>query len=162
MTNQMIGVMRYRHPDAYAYLKGSPDYPEIQGTVRFYEYLEGALVCAEVAGLPMKQRTEERCSGDFFGFHLHEGGTCSGNEQDPFADAGMHYNPRQCEHPGHAGDFPVLLGNRGYAWMAFYTDRFRPAEILGRTVVIHREADDFRSQPAGAAGTKIACGVVQS
>jgi Cu-Zn family superoxide dismutase len=41
------------------------------------------------------------------------------------------------------------------------TDRFTLPEVIGRTLVIHSGADDFRSQPAGNAGTKIACGVIR-
>ena len=48
----------------------------------------------------------------------------------------------------------------GRAYLAVRTDRFRVQEIIGRTVVIHSDPDDFRSQPAGNAGTKIACGVI--
>lgn len=45
--------------------------------------------------------------------------------------------------------------------MAVKTDRFRVEEIIGRTVVIHSGADDFKSQPSGNAGEKIACGVIR-
>lgn len=59
------------------------------------------------------------------------------------------------------GDLPPLLANRGgYAMMIFYTDRFRPREILGRTLVIHDMPDDFRTQPSGNSGMKIACGLI--
>lgn len=167
MTEQAIGILRYRQPDAYAKIKGSPAYPGIQGMVWFYEFLEGTLVCVEAAGLPVEWRTERKegadagnCHGAMFGFHLHEGDACSGTVSDPFANAKGHFNPGRCEHPDHTGDFPVLMGNRGYVWMAFYTDRFRPSQIRGRTVIIHEMSDDYRTQPAGDSGVRIACGVV--
>jgi len=49
---------------------------------------------------------------------------------------------------------------QGCAHLSVRTDHFRVQDILGRTVVIHSHPDDFRTQPAGNAGTKIACGVV--
>lgn len=45
--------------------------------------------------------------------------------------------------------------------MAVLTNRFRAAEAIGRTVVIHSRRDDFTSQPAGDSGRKIACGVIR-
>ena len=45
---------------------------------------------------------------------------------------------------------------------SFYTDRFEPEDIIGHTVVIHSQADDFRSQPSGDSGEKIACGIIRN
>ena len=148
----------HRRPQALAILQGSRDYPEIRGTVRFFQTGHGVIVAAEVMGLPM---TGESCQGDFFGFHIHEGKSCTGNAEMPFSNALGHYNPDGCEHPYHAGDLPPLLGNRGYAISVFLTDRFSVREIMGRTVIVHGSADDFRTQPSGNAGTMIACGVVR-
>lgn len=100
------------------------------------------------------------CESRIFGFHIHEGGCCRGNESDPFADTLSHYNPQGCEHPAHAGDLPPLFGNRGCAFSAFLTDRFTVEEIIGRTVVIHDMPDDFTTQPSGDSGSKIGCGVI--
>ena len=47
-----------------------------------------------------------------------------------------------------------------HAHLEVRTDRFHVRDIIGRTVVIHSDPDDFRTQPAGNAGTKIACGVI--
>ena len=44
----------------------------------------------------------------------------------------------------------------------FYTNRFVPEEIIGRTVVIHENPDDFKTQPSGDSGSKIACGEIKS
>lgn len=114
---------------------------------------------AEIRGLPYE---EDDCGGRFFGFHIHEGKECSGTKEDPFAGTGGHYNPEGCSHPAHAGDLPPLLGNGGYALSIFFTDRFLPEEIVDHTVVIHAMPDDFRSQPAGDSGMKIACGEIKS
>lgn len=64
-------------------------------------------------------------------------------------------------HPKHAGDLPPLLACQGSAYLSVKTDRFCVEDILGRTVVIHSDPDDFHSQPAGNAGKKIACGVIR-
>ena len=56
---------------------------------------------------------------------------------------------------------PPLLANQGTAFSAFYTDRFYPEDIVGKVVVIHAMADDFKSQPSGNPGSMIACGVIK-
>lgn len=141
-----------RKPQAVARIHGSQS--DICGFVYFYQMEDGVLVAASITGLPAD-------TGGIFGFHIHEGTRCSGNREDPFADTKSHYNPGVAPHPHHAGDLPPLFGNDGYAFQVFFTNRFTVREILNRTVVIHSHADDFTSRPAGNAGTKIACGVIE-
>lgn len=148
-----------RSPDAEADVRGGPENPDIKGTVSFYRAGGGVLLVAQVQGLPQGSGT---CLPNIFGFHIHEGSSCTGNAEDPFANAGMHYNPSNCLHPSHAGDLPPLFGNQGYAFMAFYTDRFSLDEVVGRTVIIHASPDDFTTQPSGNSGAKIACGRILS
>ena len=114
---------------------------------------QGVLVTAHVSGLP---RDNE---GGFFALHIHEGTSCAG---DGFPGSLSHYNPSGSPHPSHAGDLPPLLSNGGEAYLSVLTNRFRLADVVGRTVVIHSGPDDFRSQPAGNPGTKIACGVIRA
>ncbi len=140
-------------PEHYAQIRGSSTYPQIKGMVFFYRFRRGTVVVADITGLP---ETET----GIFGFHIHEGNACTGDGKDPFGDTKGHYNPYGLSHPMHAGDMPVLFGNNGKAWSAFYTNRFMPGEITGKTVVIHDMPDDYKSQPAGNAGMKIACGVI--
>lgn len=147
----------FEEPQAQAIVGGSNEYPNIEGRVTFYRTPKGVLVGVEVTGLPQAGR----CENEFLGFHIHEGGSCSGNSADPFADAGVHYNPNSCNHPAHAGDFPPLLVNNGQVFMVFLTDNIQISEIVGKTVVIHSDADDFRSQPAGDSGRRIACGEIR-
>ena len=109
-------------------------------------------MAVQVSGMPRKRET------GFFALHIHEGGSCSGEN---FSDTGGHYNPHNEAHPRHAGDLPPLLLCGGGAYLAVLTDRFSVADVIGRTVVIHGGADDFHTQPAGNAGTKIACGVIR-
>lgn len=149
----------YQMPAAYAEITGNPGTGEITGIVRFYPIGAGVLVNAEVYGLPVHTQT---CGYDIFGFHIHEGHSCTGNESDPYANAGAHYNPTLCPHPAHTGDMPPLFGNNGSAWMMYFTDRFSIQEILGKTIIIHSDPDDFHTQPSGNSGAKIACGTIQS
>ena len=89
--------------------------------------------------------------------HIHEKGDCT----MPFDRTGGHYNPAGEPHPDHAGDMIPLMGNQGYAWLAFYDKRFTIPEIMGRSVIIHRMPDDFKTQPSGDSGEKIGCGVIR-
>lgn len=75
---------------------------------------------------------------------------------------GPHWNPGNQPHGNHAGDFPVLFSNGGRAVMGFFTDRFRVADVVGKAVIIHENPDDYRSQPAGNAGRRLACGLIQA
>ena len=143
-------------PDARAQIKGSSDHPQLGGLVDFYRAGSGVVVIANLWDLPRQAAT---CDQSFFAFHIHEGGACSGSPA--FSNALGHYNPKSCSHPAHAGDLPPLLSNGGYAWQAVYTERFTIPEVLGRTVVIHSGRDDFTSQPAGNAGSRIGCGVIE-
>lgn len=142
-------------PHARAMLRGSGAYPSISGTVYFFQTHRGVLIAAEVTNLPTAPENR------IFGFHIHSGSRCAGNESDPFADAGTHFNPGGYPHPHHAGDLPPLFGNHGYAFQVFLTDRFAVQEVIRKTVIIHSRPDDFTSQPAGNAGEKIACGVIE-
>lgn len=130
----------------------------VNGYVNFYQTNCGVLVMAEISNLPSNR---ENCGRNVFGFHIHEGMRCSGNSEDPFADAMGHYNPGNCEHPHHAGDMPPLFENGGHAFSVFLTDRFTVNEVIGRTVIIHSKPDDFTTQPSGDSGSKIACGIIR-
>ena len=50
----------------------------------------------------------------------------------------------------------------GFAWMMYVTDRFSIPELIGKTVIIHSNPDDFTTQPSGNSGNKIACGTIQA
>ncbi|MBQ8748979.1 MAG: superoxide dismutase family protein [Clostridia bacterium] len=144
-------------PKAVARVKGSDEYPEIGGNVWFYQFNYGVLVVADIMGLPTSNFF---CKNPIYAFHIHEGDSCMGNEEDPFADAKMHYNPENCSHPYHAGDLPPLFSANGFAFLAVLVNRFTIDEVIGRTVIIHSSVDDFVTQPSGNAGTKIACGKI--
>lgn len=161
LLGELSGLLS-RPWEAYAKIQGSKEYSNLQGEVFFHSLWGGTVVTALVSGL--SSNWEEACRQDFYGFHIHEGNSCeTGNgPQSPFPLAGGHYNPRSCPHPEHAGDLPPLLGSDGFAFLSFYTDKFVPEEIVGKTIIIHRNPDDFTTQPSGNAGEMIACGEIKS
>lgn len=134
-------------PYAGAKISGNSMYPKIEGEVSFYEMYGGTFVAAIVKGLPN--------GNGFHGFHIHDGDSCAPGR------AGSHYNPTNQAHPQHAGDMPPLLANNGMAFSAFYTNRFYPEDIVGKVVIIHAMADDFKTQPSGNPGDIVACGVIE-
>jgi len=140
-------------PCCKAVISGSSEYPKIHGTVSFFKACSGSLVIAEIFELPS--------DNGIFAIHIHNGKSCTGNSEDPFADSGSHLNLVNEEHPFHSGDLPALFSNNGYAWSAFYTNRFQPMQVKGLPIIIHSNPDDFHSQPSGNSGNKIACGIIK-
>lgn len=136
---------------AIARIWGAPEVPGLRGTVRFLPRSGGTLVVARIQGLP-------ESAGGFFALHIHETGNC---REEGFPNTGSHFDPERMPHPGHAGDLPPLLRRQdGSARLAVVTDRFTVRDVVGRSVVIHSGADDFRTQPSGDSGRKIGCGVI--
>lgn len=136
---------QFGRPSAMACVRGKDT---VRGVVRFYRQGGGVLVVAEIFGLP----------GDgFHAFHIHTGESCGGVN---FADSLGHFNPGDVAHPDHAGDLPPLLSCNGRAFMTVLTDRFCIGDVIGKTVIIHSMPDDFTTPPAGNAGEKIACGII--
>lgn len=150
--------MFFNKNSAYAVIKGSRKYPKINGTVSFDRVKDGVLIKAKISGLP---EDNVKCYGRIFAMHIHSGGSCSGNANDPFFNAGTHYNPKGCEHPYHAGDLPPLFSNNGTAEYSVVLNKFTIDEIIGKTVIVHDKPDDFTTQPSGNSGNKIACGVIK-
>lgn len=138
-----------KKPRAVGVLRGGDDYKDLRGAVRFYQMPGGVLIEADIVGLPVN-------TSGFYGFHIHTGSSCG----DDFAETGGHFARHTQRHPMHTGDLPPLLSCNGRAYMAVMTNRFSVRDVLGRTVVIHSAADDFRTQPAGNAGKMIACGII--
>jgi Cu-Zn family superoxide dismutase len=84
-----------------------------------------------------------------------------------------HFNPfgKPHGHPSsperHAGDLPALKANkRGRANIQVDMDIITltpgPANIIGRAVIVHASPDDYKTQPTGNAGARIACGVIRA
>lgn len=149
---------------AFARIQGGPLAPQITGIVWFVDVSGGTEVYVDVMGLPPYQPAQNGKSPiGPHGFHIHQFGNCQpGNVNKPFPAAGEHWNPTNQPHGNHAGDFPVLFSNHGRARMNFFTDKFKVANIVGKSVIIHENPDDYRTQPAGNSGNKLACGVIEA
>lgn len=136
---------------------------QVSGQVSFTPMGDKLLVEAHVIGLTPGEH----------GFHVHEGGDCSAPDASSakghFNPAGkMHGHHHQQHHAErHAGDLPNLVadasGQAHYrAEVAGLTADAGAQGIIGRSVVVHADADDYRSQPAGNSGRRIACGVIKT
>lgn len=134
---------------------------EVQGVLRLSSTVEGVHIEGRLTGL---------APGGTHGFHVHENGDCSAAD---FSSAGPHFNPDDHAHghPGadgsHAGDMPNVVAD---ADGAIAVDLVAPGltlrdggshDIAGRALVLHAQADDYASQPAGDSGARIACGVIE-
>ena len=150
-SNCIGRILSTSSPQAIANICGSEKYESIRGQIRFYDLGQGTLVAVSIEGIPMESAS---CCQRVLGFHIHEGFRCSGNSEDPFADARTHFNPTNCPHPLHAGDLPPLFVNNGMAWYAMITTRFSVSDVLGLTVIVHSDPDDFHTQPSGNSGKK--------
>lgn len=144
--------------NAKAIIKGGKKYPKVNGIVTFRETKNGVILTAKVNNLP---QSKDKCTGRFFGFHIHEGNSCSGNSSDEFANSKSHLNSTNCPHPFHIGDLPPLVENNGYCYIRVLINKFKIKDILGKTIIIHDSADDLTSQPSGNSGNKIACGIIK-
>lgn len=140
-----------KRPNAVAQIQGGKEAPRLSGCAHFYQENGCVLIEARIFDLQKESET------GFFGFHIHEGEICSGTN---FSGKGSHYTLSDQVHPKHAGDLPPLLACQGNAYLSVRTDRFSANEIIGRTMVIHSDPDDFHTQPSGCTGRKIACGVI--
>ncbi len=129
------------------------------GTVSFQAVGQKLRIEASVAGLTPGQH----------GFHIHEAGDCSAPDA---SSAKGHFNPAGKPHghhggtDRHAGDMPNLVADAtGRATLSAELDMLSlnagPAGILKRSVVIHADPDDYKSQPAGNSGKRVACGVIR-
>ena len=111
--------------------------------------------------------------GGSHGIHVHEAGICEGPD---FESAGAHFNPEQKQHGienengPHAGDLPNLeVDEDGSAQLTFHSKvvslTLNEANSLfdenGSSIVIHELPDDYKTDPAGNSGARIACGVIK-
>jgi superoxide dismutase, Cu-Zn family len=104
------------------------------------------------------------------GFHIHEAGDCSSGDG---MSAKGHFNPRGKPHGDpasgehHAGDLPALRsGKDGRAKLDVLIDGVSigpgEASIAGRGLIIHADPDDYKTQPTGNSGARLACGVIKA
>jgi Cu-Zn family superoxide dismutase len=104
------------------------------------------------------------------GFHIHEKGDCSSGDG---MSTGGHFNPlgkahgRHTDANRHVGDLPSLKADKsGRAKIDVELEGLSigsgPADIIGKGLIIHADPDDFRTQPTGNAGARIACAVIKA
>ena len=131
------------------------------GKVTFLQKGDKVIVVAQVSGL----------TPGAHGFHIHEKEDCSSGDG---MSAGGHFNPQGKPHgnPGdaehHAGDMPMLAAD-GYgdakltAELAVITvDSGAATNLIGKSVIVHQDADDYKKQPTGNSGARVACGVIRT
>ncbi|RUO32653.1 superoxide dismutase family protein [Aliidiomarina sanyensis] len=130
----------------------------LHGFVMFEDTADGVFVLAHVEGLD---------AGGVHGFHVHEYGDCS----DPEAmSAGGHFNPHGADHGSpqsterHVGDLGNLRADdAGIAHLEMIDTKLElsgPHSILGKSVIVHAQPDDYQTQPTGDAGARVLCGVI--
>ena len=130
---------------------GEATFEEIDGKVRVVVFVQGLK------------------PGQEHGLHIHEVGDCSSGDG---MSAKGHFNPFGKPHAGHAsaerhaGDLPSLKANKaGRGNVKIDLDTLTvapgPASVIGRGLIVHADPDDFKTQPTGNAGARLACGVIQ-
>ena len=135
----------------------------VSGSVTFARSLQGVRLTYNIVGLEPGR----------YGFHVHENGSCEdGDDDTPGGAAGGHFNPAGAPHGApdrvatarHAGDLGNLYVLPDSSAVGTFGDPLAELEgensIIGRALMIHAEEDDFTTQPTGAAGARIGCGVI--
>ncbi|PZR15011.1 MAG: superoxide dismutase [Archangium gephyra] len=129
----------------------------------------GEVKFAETAGEVTMQLSVSGATPGNHAVHLHVNGDCSSADGE---SAGPHWNPSEEAHghlghgPAHKGDIGnLVVGADGKGTLSFTTKEWtmgsgQKNDLVGRAVVVHASEDDFKSQPSGNAGGRIACGVV--
>ena len=132
----------------------------VSGVVDLMSHGNGVHLSGRIAGLT---------AGTQHGFHVHETGDCSAPDA---TSAGGHFNPGGDPHGAHdadshhAGDLPSVTANdQGEAEVDLMVEGLEigtggPRDVIGRALVVHAGPDDFQTQPDGAAGARIGCGVI--
>lgn len=155
MINLKIVERIQGKPCAIAHIKGGTEDSQIYGTVCFFPWSNGTIIKLEVMGLPQNNEN------NFWGFHIHEYGNCEEKDvNNPFESAGEHFTLDNESHPNHTGDLPMIYSNNGYSFMIYYSARFTPEDVIGKSVIIHKNFDDIVTPPSGNSGKRIACGVI--
>ena len=127
------------------------------GSATLYQQSDGVLIRTDLRGLPAGEH----------GFHIHAVGQCA----PPFQTAGGHFNPANRKHGSlnpegaHAGDLPNLAvatdGSARVEMLATGVTLQSLFDVDGSALVVHATKDDYKTDPAGNAGARIACAVIR-
>jgi Cu-Zn family superoxide dismutase len=126
------------------------------GTVTFTQHGDMVRVNADLSGLK---------PGAQHGFHVHDKGDCSSGDG---MSTGGHYNPKGTAHGPqsgihHGGDMPgIQADDYGKANATFELAGVTATEMVGHGLIVHRDPDDYTTQPTGNAGPRIACAVIKA
>ncbi len=154
----MGGMMGTSAPSAVANLEPTKG-NDAKGTATFTQDGDEVRVRVNVTGLK---------PGAVHGFHVHEKGDCSSGDGmstgGHFNPTGKPHGPQSGEH--HAGDMPSLTADSyGNANASFELHGVAvgsgSADLVGRGLIVHRDPDDYKTQPTGNAGPRIACAVIR-
>ena len=133
----------------------------VRGELRLEAVTGGVNLKGEISGLT---------PGTEHGFHIHEHGDCSAPDG---TSAGAHLNPANAQHggpdtmPRHLGDLPNVKANeegRAEVTATLTGSTLRdggPNNLVGKSFIVHAKRDDYKTQPSGDSGDRIACGVIQ-
>ncbi|PWJ42813.1 superoxide dismutase family protein [Sediminitomix flava] len=133
--------------------------------------LSGEVTFIEKDGKVRMQALVENVSEGEHAIHIHAVGDCSA---DDGTSAGGHWNPTEHDHGKweeehfHKGDIGnLIVGSSGKGQIELETELWcidcddQTKNIVGKSIIVHAKADDFKSQPSGAAGARIGCGVIE-
>jgi superoxide dismutase, Cu-Zn family len=130
----------------------------VRGLVMFHQMDGHLMVHAKLSGLAPNRE---------HGFHVHETGSCASADG---SSAGGHFNPDGQPHgpqnaAHHAGDLPALkadaLGRVDQKFMLMGVSvADGPTSVVGRSVIVHAQPDDYTTQPTGNSGARLGCGVI--
>jgi superoxide dismutase, Cu-Zn family len=153
------GGTRYEDPSAMAVMEPTQG-SAVRGAVDFVRNGGAVVVTANLTGF---------APNSTHGMHIHEKGDCTARDG---SSAGAHFNPSASEHGGptgskrHGGDLGNFTADaQGNVMIAIKVDggiAFGNGtdSIVGRGLIIHANADDLKSQPAGNSGARVACGII--
>jgi Cu-Zn family superoxide dismutase len=151
-TNKAVSPLMAKctlSPASDSQVKGWVEFTQMKGCVK----IEG-----EITGLTPGKH----------GFHVHEKGDCSAPDA---TSAGGHFNPTNKDHGGpmskdrHVGDLGNITANKNGTAKFNFKDKVIQLSgensILDRSLIVHGDRDDLKSQPVGNAGKRVACGVIE-
>ena len=131
----------------------------VSGVLNFSQTGNAVTVTGEVRGLK---------PGAEHGFHVHDKGDCSSGDG---MSTGGHFNPTAASHghhgQGHVGDLPPLQADaQGVARINFTSTSLSLTDaktsVVGHGLIVHRDPDDYTTQPTGNSGPRVACGVIRA